>query len=265
MRPLRFVIAALLLAATFVAAQNPQNTQNPQPTAPPGAKPNPVLDKVLANWEASMARVKFLTAELACIEKDKTFNQTMKSTGFAQYLKAGEGTTSLNLANLETKTEGKKDLRYKFTSTGTYLYEFRPAIKEIVAHELPKPKPGAISDDNFMSFLFGMKAEDAKKRYDMRLSKEDAYYFFIDVSPRTERDRADFAKAQIVIDKRNYYPRQLWFEEVNGRETTWDIPRIDDRTPVDRRNFDAPKPPGSDWKIKVEKLTAEGPPKTIRP
>src|SRR5262249_45575429 len=148
--------------------------------------------------------------------KDKTFDTVQKFTGFAQYMKAGAGATGMNLAMLELRPEGKGEISHKFICTGTFLYQFLPAQKEVRAYELPRPKPGQVAEDNFLSFLFGMKAEEAKRRYDLRLAKEDQWYVYVDILPRFPRDKADFQRARIVLNKDSFLPRQLWFEQPNG-------------------------------------------------
>jgi hypothetical protein len=43
-------------------------------------------------------------------------------------------------------------------------------------------------------------------------------------------------------------PRQLWFSQPNGNETTWDIPRIESGVRLDRTEFTSPAvPPG--WRL----------------
>ena len=73
----------------------------------------------------------------------------------------------LNLATLEMRPEANpKEFSEKFISTGTHLYMFSPAQMEVKQYEMPKPKPGAVAQDNVMAFMFGMRAADAKQRYD---------------------------------------------------------------------------------------------------
>ena len=41
-----------------------------------------------------------------------------------------------------------------------------------------------MANDNFLSFLFGMRAAEAKRRYDLKLEREDQHYYYIMVLPR---------------------------------------------------------------------------------
>jgi TIGR03009 family protein len=253
------VMALAVLSATGLAA----SAQTP-PVKPDAAK----LDQYLRAWEQKMRQIQTLQAVLNRTDKDKVFQTQSKYSGYAQYMKSGTGPTAMNLALMEMKVAGKNDVAEKFICTGTYLYQFLPAQKEIRAYELPRPKPGQVADDNFLTFLFGMKSDEAKKRYALTLSKEDKWYIYIEVTPRLAADKADFARARLVLNRDTYLPRQLWFEHGNGNEVTWDIPRLQAGVEVDRRIFDAPKtPPG--WKLVPVNRPAAGaatpPPRVVRP
>jgi TIGR03009 family protein len=217
----------------------------PSQTPPPA---NNKLDGYLKRWEQEMRKVQALSASLSRTDKDKVFGTTARYSGWAQYLKSGSGPTSMNLAAMELKPEGKTEPSEKLVCTGTYLYVYKPAQKEIHAYEMPRPKPGQVADDGFLGLLFGMKGDEARKRYTLQLTKEDKWYIYVDIAPRNPADKGEFARARLVLNKDNFLPRQLWFEHANGNEVTWDIPRIDTRATLDRRTFDAPRAP-TGWKL----------------
>jgi TIGR03009 family protein len=249
------VFTAVLLAAQLAGAQQPQG-------AAPSAQEQ-ALDRCLLRWEQEMQKVQTLYAILSRIDKDKSFETTQKLTGYAQYMKAGTGPTALNLAMLELHQEGKKDIQEKWICTGTYLYQFAPAQKEIRAHELPKPPPGQVAEDNFLSFLFGMKAEEAKRRYMLNLVKEDQHYVYVDIYPRVPKDKADFTRAQLVLNRDTFLPRRLWFQHPNGNEVTWDIERLANGARLDRAAFDPPQPPPG-WRV-IPVARNDQKPRVVRP
>jgi TIGR03009 family protein len=214
-----------------------------QPEQPAGK-----IDQHLRAWEQQMRKIQTLKAVLSRTDRDKVTQAATQYTGHAQYMKSGTGPSARNLALLEMKLAGKNDLAEKVICTGTFLYQFLPAQKEIRRYELPRRRPGQVADDNFLTFLFGMKADEARKRYELTLSKEDAWYIYIEVTPRLAADRATFTRARFVLNRYSYLPRRLWFEEGNGNEVTWDIPRVQTGVAVDRRVFEAPKPPRG-WKL----------------
>ncbi len=244
MRCYGLVLATLVLANLPASAQQAQQT----PATPPAAD-NKALDEHLRRWEEAMKKVETLGAQLTRIDKDPVYEHVQKLTGTAYYMKAGNGPTAQNLALLQMTVEGQKEPKEKFIYTGTYLYMFLPEQKEIRYYKLPKPEQGQAADDNnLVSLLFGMKAEDAKQRYELKLANEDTNYIYVYITPRSAADKADFQTARLVLNKSNYLPRQLWFEHANRSTVTWDIPNLQVGMALDRRVFDAPQaPPG--WKL----------------
>jgi TIGR03009 family protein len=230
------------------APQTPQAPQAPQ-TPQPGNKETLLdpardpLDRYLLRWEDEMKKVQTLAAECVRDEKNKTFNTEQRFVGRAYYMKP-------NFAILHMQKKDKPQEYEKFVCTGTYLYQFLPAQQEIRVHQLPAPKPGEgkIADDSFLSFMFGMKAEEAKRRYDLKLTKETPDYIYIDITPRFPPDKADFARARIVLNKDSFLPRQLWFEQPNKDEVLWDIPRLDSKANLKREDFAPPATPQG-WKL----------------
>jgi TIGR03009 family protein len=243
MRCYGLVLAVLMLADLSASAQQAQQT----PATPPAAE-DKALDTYLAKWEAAMKKVETLGAELTRVDTDRVYEHVQKLKGVAYYMRSGSGPTAQNLALLEMRLEGQKEFKEKFICTGTYIYQYAPEQKEIRYYELPKPKPGQVSEENnLLSLLFGMKAEDAKRRYDLK-AKEDTWYIYVDISPRSPADKSDFQRAQLVLNKSNNLPRRLWFEHANKSEVLWDIPNLHVGMDVKRIWFDAPKaPPG--WKV----------------
>ena len=275
MRPRAWALTALLLAAAILchgqlaarAAQPPQTPPVTPPVQPtnPAAQPADPLDAYLTQWQQTMEGVQALSATLKRTEKDQVTDVQKEYTGFTKYLRVSSGGSTQNLALLEMTPKGKNDFSERFVCSGAFLYEFRPSEKEIRAHEIPKPKSGQVSDDNFLSFLFGMKKDDAQKRYDLKLDHTDDNYLYVMIEPRYPADKVDFKRAQIVLNKKTMFPRRLWFEQPNSTETTWDVLQIKNNdTTIDRREFDAPTPP-KDWKMVTAPKDAETPPRVVRP
>src|SRR5690349_19568847 len=98
MRKPVLVLAVLLLTG---AAASAQTTPAPK-TAADNAK---LLDTYLVAWEKAMRGVKTLSAQLNRVDKDKVLTNTSKYSGFAYYMKSGDGPSALNLAMLELKPE----------------------------------------------------------------------------------------------------------------------------------------------------------------
>jgi TIGR03009 family protein len=259
MRPHGLVLAALLLACVPAGAQQP-----PAPAAAPAPSAEQALDTYLQRWEQEMQKIQTLWAQLERTDWEKTFDRKEKLVGAAQYMRTGTGASALNLATLELYPEGKKEVQEKYVCTGTFLYQFMPAQKEIHVYELPRPKPGQVADDSLLTLLFGMKAQEAKTRYSLKLVKEDQYYVYVDITPKLAEDRRDFTRARLVLNRDTFLPRQLWFEHGNGNEVTWDIPQLRTGIALNRANFDAPRAPEG-WKLVPVQRNAQPQAPVVRP
>jgi TIGR03009 family protein len=276
MRRIGLVLTTLVLAAlapsVAVRAQQaqPMPPAQPKPSAAPANELDKKLDGFLQQWEKKMQEITSLKATLDRSEKDKTFKTEAKYTGFAEYLRVGQGDKAENKALLVMKTVGKKDEEFheKIICTGPFIYQFSPPQQKIYVTEVPKPKAGQVNQDNFLTLVFGASSADMRARYDLRLSTddphptgEDKYYIYVDVYPKTAADKADFLRAQLVLSHDTLLPRRLWFEATNKSEVLWDITEINDKAKLDRKDFDAPQPP-TGWKLEqVDPNT----PRTVRP
>jgi TIGR03009 family protein len=251
-----FVLPALLLTSAFVAAQQ---------GAPPAQDPNaPQLDAVLAGWEKTFASIRSLQADCQRVTLDKVFQSREVMKGTAKYLKApgpGQGSRASLELYKQTAQGPNPTIFEKYICTGTYLYEYAPASKVIRVHDLPQSKSGQISDDNFLTFLFGMKAVEAKQRYELTLTPpSDKYYHYLQIHPKMAQDKADFTMARLVLRRDNYLPAQVWFHQPNGNTQTWDF-QASANVDIPPSAFEKPNLPKG-WKL--EKMQGDAKANKIR-
>lgn len=277
MRYFWMTLAGTLLAGSGVYAQQPAQQQLPPqrqlPAAPPAAAPlDPAhnkLDALLLRWEQEMTKVQTIVAHCTRTSVDKTFGVAEVYDGTAKYMKPNLAMLEMQRREKEAPKKSKAPVFEKYICTGTFLYEYVPQDKVIRVHELPPPKPGQVADDNFLSFLFGMRAEEAKRRYDLKLVKADEWYFYIEILPRFAADKADFQKARLVLTSKTFLPRELWFEQPNGNEVKWDMPQVESGAALRRTDFTSPAtPPG--WNLVRVPRSSEAskgtvPPRIVRP
>lgn len=234
--------------------------QTPPPSPPPLDPANNRLDALLLRWEHEMTAVQSLDVHLTRITNDKTFGTREAFEGFARYKRP-------NQALLLLRNKNNPQVYEEFLCTGTYFYQFLPQQKTIMVHEVPRPKNGQVANDNLLSFMFGMKAAEAKARYDLQLEKEDAYYIYLRVVPRYPIDKADFQWARLVLNRQTFLPRQLYFMQSNGNDIMWDIPQIVNGAQISAADFAAPTVPEGWTMKKAPPQTSMDnlPPRVVRP
>jgi TIGR03009 family protein len=255
MRFASLVLAGLLLTAVALLAQQ----GNPQP-----AKFDPTKnaeDWVVAKWEEAMSKVDSLVADCQLKSIDQVFKVEEKFVGKAKYLR----TKVANMASLELDKVDKNgkpvvpEVFKKYIVTGNFLYQFVPETKTIFVHKMPKQDGGQLSNNNLLSLIFGMKAEDAKQRYGLKYAGADANYYYLTIEPKTAADKQDFKAARLTFIKTNFMVREVWFQEANGNQVFWDFPsaatNVNNLTATD---FGQPKtPPG--WQMKMAPDLTEQP------
>jgi len=256
MRHNSIALFGVLVITAGVAAQ--------QPAPPPVGTPEQ-RDAHLAQWEREMAAVKSISAECKRTDVNLVKNNKVELAGVVKCLKVESAGGKVDkLALLQLGPVGKpEEFVEKYICTGGLLYRFAPRDRTIWVHKLK----GQVADDNFLDFVFQLKAEAMKKRYDMTLvMPDDPNYIYFDIKPRAESDKVEFERARLVLIKKNYLPAQLWFKEPNGNYHTWDLSKVKANDPeVKPKEFVAPEKP-KDWEMKDAKETPpETQPRVIRP
>ena len=200
----RWTVTTLLLFAPALAAQQPaaRPAGQQQPPAPVALDPATKLDALLVQWEARMKGVQGLVAECIRTDTDPVTNTADVYQGTAKFLRP-------NRAALEMVKKSNPAVFERFICTGAYLYEYRPQAKLVRIHQLPAPAAGQQSvEDNFLTFLFGMKADEAKRRYTIELMGEDKNYYYLHIKPNYPADKADFSEARVALFNTTFLPRE---------------------------------------------------------
>ncbi len=237
----RFICLLLTLVVTSVASGQRVRTQ-------PGLDPaKNKIDAVLLQWEKAMNSLKSMSAQIRRSSVDPTFNTVEIFEGQAKFLKGQREQASRASLYLVNKKE--KKVYEKLLFTGTYLYEWSPQTKEIRVHQLGEN--GNLANEGLLSFVFGMKAAEAKKRYKLTYvppPANDKWYHYVRVEPIFPVDKAEFTEARLVLFRSNLMIRQLWFEEPTGREVTWDFPKVQENANIRAIEFIPPRAPAG-WKL----------------
>jgi TIGR03009 family protein len=262
MRIAGWSFATVLFTAPTLFAQQP-------PAAVPlnPAVPDP-LPGLLQQWEQQMKGIKAIQAYVVRTQTDKLDNATTVFAGTAKLLRPDR-------AELYLTKKDNPQVYERFLLSGNFLYEFQPRQKLLRIHQLPQRMPGQPAiDDNFLGLLFGMSAQEAQRRYSLKLKGSDANYHYILVTPRLPKDRAEFIEARLVLWQKSFLPRQIEFVEPSGNPIKWDIQRIDANAPLGPLSFAPPQRLEPGWKKEIVPVPTaplyrpgpgSPPPTTVRP
>ncbi len=234
MRAFACSLIGLLIAAVLVSAQ-------PAPAED--------LDTVLRGWEKAMTELKSFVSVVERTTLDKSLNAKDDHKGYAMFMKPAAKDDS-SRARLELAKVSNPKIFEKFICTGTYLYEYAPANSTIRIHDMPQNKKDGKQQDSFLSFLFGMGAEEAKKRYHMTHvapNPPDKFYHYILIRPKLEQDKSDFIEARLSLFRSNNLPAQIWYLQPNKTEITWSFKDLQINVQIPLSYFQPDEPKG--WRV----------------
>jgi TIGR03009 family protein len=248
--PLRRPIAAGVQPAggdARLARPAPQNAA-PQGAAGDGGKVLPVgwqqlqpcdasprLQAILDAWEAESGKIQTLAGEHERYVYNITFETATVASGKFFYAAPDRGRI-----DLEGVPPGKIDFgptgpkkgasgvpfTYKadrneiWVCTGKEVVTAVELDKTFQAFPLPPDMQGKNIINGPLPFLFGMKADEARRRFDLQLVNEDANYATIRAIPRTQLDSQNYGKATIMLDKSRYLPFAVQLIDLAGTTET---------------------------------------------
>lgn len=265
MRPLAITLAATLSVAASVRAQQPVAPVAPPvvpvtpavpavvPVAPPvgpgagapigaggpggapgvpvaGAPADPALDAHLAGWEKTMTNVVNFRAEINLTRTDGVFKKEKKYGGVLLCMKPNYAILRLDNLGDPTRTDYEAVI-----CNGKSAFQYSGMEKTITEFKLPQPAPNvAGSTDNLMlDFLSGLKATEAKRRFEISVFREDGLYVYLSIKPRFPRDQQEFEVLKLALyygpkvpqPQMVYLPRQVLMIKPNGDKEVWDLPK----------------------------------------
>jgi TIGR03009 family protein len=241
-------LVAVLIGGSLVGAQQTGGPVTPGlPATQPIASPaDPKLDAHLAAWEKTMATVTNFRVDLALKRTDAVFKKDRHYSGSVLCMKP-------NLARLRLDYDGdptKADYE-AYICDGKSVYEYNGLQRTVTEWKLPNPaaNPAGSTDNLMLDFLSGMKAKDAKQRFELTLFKEDEYYVYLDIKPLQARDKTEFQQLRLALYGPNtkfaYLPAQVFMVKPNGDTEQWSFKNPQTNLQgVDQKLFQYVKVPG---------------------
>jgi TIGR03009 family protein len=258
--------ATVLVGGTLQPADEIPSRQTAAPEVKPEAarpgkekKDETPVEKVLRRWADADKNVREMQVRFTRTEKDIIWDETTITKGQAFVKKPDLWRVD------ERDKDGRKLTKvWLLESQRLHLFDFKEKTEQILlAPKTPATNQGnGLRIDNatflgrsldfwekmFYWMAFGPQARELTPRFDVRMAKEDRNYSYLDFAPRNKKDRKDFQRGRIVLDRKKYQVRQLWLEFINHRETTVDFfdRKINPEPPIQRESLMKSLP--KDWK-----------------
>ncbi|MFN9374927.1 MAG: hypothetical protein ACK6D3_23875 [Planctomycetaceae bacterium] len=195
----------------------------PRPEAEPLRiqKLSPELEQILRNWEQQTAKITKLQGDTRYREYDKTFSVEYRGEGRFAFEAPDRGNYELRPAKISkgetssVKTDDKQPYELKpkdaerWICTGAEILRIDETHKTYEVVPIPEERRGDRIIEAPLPFLFGMKAEQAKQRYQIELVKDAEQEIVLKLRPNWSGDAANWSQATVVIQKTNYLPREV--------------------------------------------------------
>ena len=195
----------------------------PRPSAEPLRiqKVSPELEKILKDWELKTSKIEKLQGDTRYREFDKTFAVEYRAEGKFAFEAPDRGNYELRPVKVNkgdaSSLKDEQGEAYKLTPkaaerwvcTGAEILKIDEAQKTYEIVEIPEERRGDRIIEAPLPFLFGMKAEQAKQRYQIELGKETDQDIVLQLRPNWSGDAANWSKATVIISKTNYLPREV--------------------------------------------------------
>lgn len=199
--------------------------QRPAPSAESVRK----LEALLRLWEQQSSKVETLDVRFTREDKSKggVFNDPVVYQGRAILKSPNLAYLDLHKVKLDANSKPISDATGKFVTeayeriicTGREVWQIMPPTRQILIHTLAQDQKQRALEEGPLPFLFNMRAEEAKNRYEMMLAGESEESYGIRIIPKLEIDKESFRMADVQLDKKLLQPRWLRLYDINGTDT----------------------------------------------
>lgn len=182
-------------------------------------KLSPQMEQFLIDWENKTELIKKLSAKVRTEETNTTFGVKKLGTGEVKFVTPDKASYHIKPVEIteEMKAAAKKkgDITLdsadeeRFVSTGKEIYRINDREKTYEKIPIPPNMQGKRIIDGPLPFLFGMKAEEAKRRYKFYPLKPSAKIpdsVWLIVIPRRQADLQNYKQAMVILNKRTFVP-----------------------------------------------------------
>lgn len=192
------------------------------------------LMELLQDWETSSSKITALYGEHERYVYNDTFAIEKRGTGRLYYEAPDKGRYEVEPAhipkNAVTKKVDKNGNPYVikpheqelWICTGSEIVKVNSERKEFERAVIPPEDRGQNIVNGPLPFLFGMKAEQARRRYFLKIVKKDDNLdeVWVNAQPREARDATLWSSATIILNRKTFLPRAVLLVDTTGKETT---------------------------------------------
>jgi TIGR03009 family protein len=194
---------------------------------------SPELREILDDWEQHSSQIKSLHGKHTRFVYNHVFEIEKRSDGKWYLETPDKGRIDLvgipPKKNEISKKIGKKsgkpyrieaDEEQMWICNGNDIVVVDSDQKTYEVTPVPEHLRGTNIVNGPLPFLFGLKAADAEKRYELTLLANGKTSVRIQIVPRLQSDKDNYRKAVIILDKSRYLPTAVQLEDPTGNLET---------------------------------------------
>ena len=198
----------------------------------PQAKPmripklDPVMEDILVEWEEKSAKIKRLEGTFIRTTYDSVFEVELVSNGMYCFEFPDRG--SFHQTGTVPKVEGQKGHRFvqkpgpdeRWVCDGKTILKIDDKSKQYESVPIPPEDQGQNIRNSPLPFLFGMKAIEAKQRYEFELNtaKTNENTIWLKVYPQDPKDLANYKIAEVILNRSNCLPMAVKLHDNSGKK-----------------------------------------------
>jgi TIGR03009 family protein len=217
------------------------------------------MDWLLGKWEEQSSLLNTLDVAILRIDDTPDWGDVEYYAGRALFKSPNRAFIDFNKIKLDAKNKPMKDPKdpkkwlatpyERIICTGQEVWQYRSDTQQIFVFPLDKDEQKKAVEEGPLPFLFNMKADQARARYQMTLMSEDDKGYGVSIKPKLQEDKDSFSLAYVMLDRRYLLPLRIVLVSPDGKSKK-DF-RLGPMTPnkaVNEKNFEG-RPLGPPWKV----------------
>ncbi|OJW19494.1 MAG: hypothetical protein BGO49_09250 [Planctomycetales bacterium 71-10] len=207
-----------------------------QAEEPAAAKPpaqaqaaNIDVETLLKRWEVQSSKLGTLDVSIFRTDKIPAFEEIEYYEGRAIF--KNPNLAFIDFKKIKQDAQGKPVKKEDGSSwesahderiicTGSEVWQYRSDTKQIFVFPLEKDQADRAIEEGPLPFLFNMKADEAKARYDMKMmSPPNATSYAVAITPKLDVDRESFSRASVQLDRSFMLPVRIILVSPDGKST----------------------------------------------
>ncbi len=241
--------AALILSASVcspcaVAQDVRQVTGNRPAPLDTTAVLSPALEEILQNWEQKSAKVSQTKGEFKRVVYDSTWGVAKCSVGVYYYDHPDKGrmdfTPDKSVVSDPPRTVQRGEVTFKceadearvWICDGEQILDVDPSKKEYNRVQIPPQYRGRNISDGPLPFLFGMKADKMKQRYQLELGSlhNPENIIHVIARPLFPAEQQEYRSAEVLLDPVTFLPKAIQLAMPGERQTVYIFTKHDKPT-----------------------------------